>query len=67
MKMKRSHILALRLTFDKTCSSAEALAMAKNDIWGRYYPIPSLREDGGGPREFKVANITRMPKRPTAP
>lgn len=57
-KKSRSHLVLMRVTFDKPCTAAHAVREAKDCIHGEFYPT-SLRE--GDPGTMTVRTIMRAP------
>jgi hypothetical protein len=54
-RMATRHTVTLHIEFDKACNRREAVAMAKDCIYGLFYPS-KVRDDG--PEEFTVTNVT---------
>ena len=55
MARKRTQKVVLNMTFDKPVTKEEALAAAKDNIHGTFYPIP---EKTGGAGSFTVRSFT---------
>jgi hypothetical protein len=56
-----SHLVVVRVRFDKPCTSAFAVAAVKACVHGEFYPPPIREWDG--PDAFTVKGVTRLPKR----
>lgn len=59
-RILRSHQVLVRVTFNKPCSSAFALAAVKDCVHGEFYPSTYGEP---GPDAFTVRSVTRLPKR----
>lgn len=56
-----SHLIVMRVKFDKPCTNAFAVAAVKDCVHGEFYPQPT--RDWTGPDAFKIRGVTRLPKR----
>lgn len=56
-----SHLVVMRVRFDKPCTSAFAIAAVKVCVHGEFYPPPT--REMTGPDSFSVKGVTRLPKR----
>lgn len=63
MAKKRTHILKVRVTFDRACSITTAVRSVKDTIEG--YDYFSLPAEDGEPETFKLTKISRQPGRAT--
>lgn len=57
---KTSHLVVVRVKFDKPCTSAFALSSVKDCVNGDFYPHSRQITDPG---LFTVKGVTRLPKR----
>jgi len=46
-KLSRTHEVVLKVTFDRPCSAAHALAQVKDNIHGEFYPTQFEDKDPG--------------------
>lgn len=57
-----SHLVVMRVRFDKPCTSAFAVAAVKDCVHGEFYPQPA-RDWKGPDTAFTIKGVTRLPKR----
>ena len=56
-----SHLVVVRVRFDKPCTSAFALAAVKDCVHGDFYPLSSAEIPCPG--TFTIKSVTRLPER----
>jgi len=61
-KMLKSHQVLMRVTFDRPCTTAEAVAAVADNVNGEFYP--TIFRDKA-PEKFSIRSVVRAPKRST--